>query len=315
MKRFIFLFALVCLVFSTHSSFSQAQKSKKDKILSNNVNIITFNSGEALCPGTVVQIQWDGVPASDTVKLEYSTNGGTDWIMITDTANGLSFNWTVPNTVSENCVVRVRAKESVTPTYEEVTIGTQTWMLKNLDVVTYRNGDTIPEVSGNGAWKSLGTGAWCYYNNDSANRAIYGRIYNGWAVIDPRGLAPEGWHIPSDDEWKILEMYLGMTQTEADKPNWRGTTEGGKLRETGIVHWNNPNSDATNEVGFTALPGGTRDYFSGTFANIRINGYWWSTTWYAYQSYYCRGLNYGTAQVLRSAGYLQYGFSVRCVKD
>ena len=141
-------------------------------------------------------------------------------------------------------------------TYQTVKIGDQWWMAENLKVTCYRNGDAIPNITDGTTWASLSTGAYCEYNNDINNVATYGRLYNWYAVTDSRNIAPAGWHVPSDAEWKQLEMYLGMSQSEADATGWRGTDEGGKLKEVGTMHWNSPNTGATNESGFTALPGG-----------------------------------------------------------
>ncbi len=129
--------------------------------------------------------------------------------------------------------------------YGTVTIGTQVWMTRNLDVDHYRNGDPIPEVKSASLWKSLTTGAWCYFKNDKDSGVTYGKLYNWYAVNDPRGLAPVGWHIPSDAEWSTLSAYLGGD-----------SIAGGKLKESGTSHWNIPNTGATNVSGFSALPGG-----------------------------------------------------------
>jgi uncharacterized protein (TIGR02145 family) len=130
-----------------------------------------------------------------------------------------------------------------------VTIGSQTWMLKNLSVSTYQNGDPIPKVTDSAEWSNLTTGAWCWYNNDSATYAsTYGRLYNFYAVNDPRGLAPSGWHVAKETEWGILTKYAG-TYTVAGK----------KLKESGNDHWKfDFFSEGTNETGFTALPAGVR---------------------------------------------------------
>jgi uncharacterized protein (TIGR02145 family) len=164
-----------------------------------------------------------------------------------------------------------------TPISPTVTIGTQVWMTRNLDVATYRNGDTIPEVKDSAEWANLTTGAWCYYNNDPALGAIYGKLYNHAAVVDPRGLAPAGWHIPGDSyhlyghdpditfdggDWKPLSDYLGG-----------GDVAGSKMRASSL--WNTPNSGVANESGFTALPGGVRDK-DGSFNSIGSSGVWWS---------------------------------------
>jgi uncharacterized protein (TIGR02145 family) len=185
--------------------------------------------------------------------------------------------------------------------YNTVTIGTQVWTSRNLNVSHYRNGDTIPEVRNFTTWAQISTGAWCYYNNDTAKGAVYGKLYNKYAVLDPRGLAPIGYHIPSKAEWDTLAAYLGGV-----------SVAGGKLKEAGTTHWTTPNTDATNSSFFSALPGGKVSAGSG-FVEISTNGYWWSV-----DMNYCRVLNYNTSSITTTTesqnGYY-YGFSVRLIKD
>jgi uncharacterized protein (TIGR02145 family) len=186
---------------------------------------------------------------------------------------------------------------------QTVTIGKQVWTSKNLDVDKFRNGDPIPEVKNEEEWKKAGENkkpAWCYYDNDPANGAKYGKLYNWYAVIDPRGLAPKGFHIPSDVEWIILTDYLGG-QSKA----------GTKMKSTG--GWGD-DGNCTNSSGFSGVPGGTRNY-SGIFDAIGEYAYWWSSTqldkfnaWYRYLSY-----NYGF--VSSYIGFKGGGFSVRCLRD
>ena len=198
--------------------------------------------------------------------------------------------------------------------YQTVLIGDQCWMMENLKVTHYRNGDPIPHVTDGGIWSGLSTGAYCNYDNDPANVATYGRLYNWFAVDDSRKIAPAGWHVPTDEEWKQLEMYLGMSQAEADEEVWRGTDEGGKLKESGTTHWNPPNEGATNESGFSALPGGYRN-LSGNFASMGYTAYFWSSTEYDSYAAWYRSLHYGRSQVNRYHDYKRSGFSVRCVRD
>ena len=141
-------------------------------------------------------------------------------------------------------------------TYLTIRIGTQVWMTENLKVTHYLNGDPLPGVSDNTTWGNLTTGAYCDYNNSPNYSIIYGRLYNWYSVVDIRNLCPTGWHIPSYPEWTTLFTYLGG-----------GIVADGALRETGTTHWASPNSNATNESGFTALPGGARDE-DGTFFDI-----------------------------------------------
>lgn len=185
-----------------------------------------------------------------------------------------------------------------------VTICGKTWMTRNLDVSNYRNGDPIPRVTDAGAWAGMTTGAYCYYNNDSATyAAIYGKLYNWFAVNDPRGLAPEGWHVATDAEWTSLSGCLGGDAAASYK-----------LREAGTAHWTYPNSGATNSSGFTALPGGDRNP-AGAFYDLNNNGNWWSATEANTGNAWSRGLYFGNSNVYRASYLKSYGFSVRCVRN
>ncbi len=198
--------------------------------------------------------------------------------------------------------------------YQPLTIGSQVWMLKNLNVDHYQNGDSIPEVREEGSWINLTTSAWSHYDNNSANGKIYGRLYNWYAVSDSRGFAPLGWHVPTDAEWKTLEIYLGMGQNDADFLEWRGTSEGGKLKSPGTELWQSPNSGATNESGFSALPGGYR-FYDGMYKEIGNYGYWWSSkAESSYDSWYRLICNYNPF-IGRGFCGTKNGLAVRCVKD
>jgi uncharacterized protein (TIGR02145 family) len=187
--------------------------------------------------------------------------------------------------------------------YQTVTIGTQVWMAENLKVTHYRNGDPVPNVTDGGTWSGLSTGAYCNYNNDTGNVATYGRLYNWYGVADSRNIAPAGWHVASDAEWQTLVDYLGGS-----------AVAGGKLKEVGTTHWNPPNTGATNESGFSALPGGYRSS-NGYFYDMGSYAYFWSSTEsYSYYAWY-RYLYYDYSQVSRHYDYKRYGFSVRCVRD
>lgn len=189
-----------------------------------------------------------------------------------------------------------------TETYETVQIGNQTWMKKNLNVTKYRNGDVIPEVTDPTQWKNLTTGAWCYYNNSPANGEVYGKLYNWYAVNDPRGLAPVGYHIPSNIDWTNLIDFLGG----------QSITAGGPLKEAGTEHWKSPNTGATNSTGFTGLPGGSRFYYNGTFRSIKEFCYFWSSSLTnSRQLVYSTNNFQGETSSFPKAN----GFSVRCIKD
>lgn len=184
-----------------------------------------------------------------------------------------------------------------------VIIGTQTWTRCNLNVSTYRNGDLIPEVTDPTAWAGLTTGAWCYYDNDPANGAIYGKLYNWYAVNDPRGLAPLGQHIPTNTEFTTLTTFLGGE-----------SVAGGKLKETELCHWDTPNTDATNESGFTGLPGGLLLYV-GIFNYIGSNGFWWSSSENNTSTAWFFTMNYDDSNAFIYGNFKTSGFSVRCIID
>jgi uncharacterized protein (TIGR02145 family) len=188
--------------------------------------------------------------------------------------------------------------------YPSVTICCQSWMTKNLDVDTYRNGDAIPQVTDPTTWAALTTGAWCYNNNSPANDAIYGKLYNWYAVNDPRGLAPEGWHIPTDFEWTTLENCLGGA-----------SIVGGAMKEIGTTHWTTPNLGATNISGWTGLPGGYRNPTNGTFISVGNYGYWWSSTEFNTSFAWLRYLFFNNGTLSRDGSPMQGGFSVRCIRD
>ncbi|MEI6823215.1 MAG: FISUMP domain-containing protein [Bacteroidota bacterium] len=189
--------------------------------------------------------------------------------------------------------------------YDTVNIGTQTWLKQNLKTTHYRNGDAIPNVTDNTAWSNLTTGAYCNYNNDTNIAATYGRLYNWYTVSDTRNLCPTGWHVPTDGEWTTLTNYLGGV-----------SLAGGKLKEAGITHWQSPNTGATNETGFTALPTGYR-YPGGAFYNIGYWGYFWTSTEDNTNPTYAlnRMLSYSNSNLTSPSNLETIGFSVRCLSD
>jgi len=201
--------------------------------------------------------------------------------------------------------------------YQTVQIGDQVWMAENLKVSHYRNGDAISTGHSDSEWQSLSTGAYAVYEDNESNADTYGYLYNWYAVDDSRNIAPEGWHIPTDAEWKELEMYLGMSQSEADDIGWRGTNEGSKLAGRADL-WNDGGLENNAEFGtsgFTALPGGYRYDSYGYYYHMGNGGSFWSSTEYGSSSAWLRSLSYDYSDVRRYDYDKQYGFSVRCVRD
>jgi len=193
--------------------------------------------------------------------------------------------------------------------YHTVTIGTQVWMAENLKVIKFNDGTAIPMVTNSKTWMNLSTPGYCWPNNDVATyKNTSGALYN-WHTVNSGLLCPIGWHVPTDAEWTILITYLGGE-----------SVAGGKLKEVGTSHWTNPNSGATNETGFTALPGLSRSY-GGDYFFIASNssaGGWWSSsnanTNDADRAWY-RSIFNDYDGVERKMGQQQAGLSVRCVKD
>ena len=187
--------------------------------------------------------------------------------------------------------------------YTTVKIGNQVWMAENLKTTRYNNGTTIPIVLDNASWSNLITPGYCWYNNDEATyKASYGALYN-WHTVSAGNLCPTGWHVPGNDEWTTLTDYLGGL-----------SVAGGRIKETGTVHWDSPNTGATNESGFTALPGGYRNY-DGIFYISGNAGFWWSASeGDATQALY-RYVYSNPSNVISSSTQKKDGFSVRCVRD
>ena len=187
--------------------------------------------------------------------------------------------------------------------YHTITIGTQVWMVENLKTTKYRDTTSIPNVIDNTAWSNSNTGAYCDYNNTPSNATTYGRIYNWYTVSDVHNIAPTGWHVPTDAEWSTLTTYLGGE-----------SVAGGKLKEIGTTHWESPNTGATNQTGFTALPAGYRIY-DGSFRSLGKYGGWWCAREYQAETALLRFVYYITSDVSRTGDYKVLGFSVRCVRD
>jgi uncharacterized protein (TIGR02145 family) len=196
--------------------------------------------------------------------------------------------------------------------YTSVTIGTQVWMVENLRVTKSNDGTPIPLVTDGAAWVATDTPGYCWYNNDeAANKADYGAIYNWHAAVIA---CPSGWHLPTDSEYKILERNLGMNNTDADATGWRYSgLVGGSLKEAGTSHWS-LSAGATNSSGFTALPGGNRDSDVG-FSSLGDYGYYWTATEDVSSRGWYRRLNNDNGGVHRNSSTKTTGYSVRCLKN
>ena len=238
----------------------------------------------------------DPTPADGTVRFNSTTNDfegwNGQWVSLTGSSGP----------TGSGMVTDIDGNQYLT-----VTIGTQTWMRENLRTTRYRNGDPIPEVLLNSDWAALASGAWSWYAHDPEKDMPYGKLYNWYAVNDGRGLCPTGWHEPTDAEWTILTTYLGGEGVAGGRMKTTGTIEAG----TG--YWSDPNTSATNESGFTGLPGGNRN-FNGPFFSLGLFGNWWSSTESGANAWY-RYLFYLNDDVYRFNFDKRLGFSVRCLRD
>lgn len=200
-----------------------------------------------------------------------------------------------------------KKKEEVTDidgnTYRIIKIGEQWWMAENLRVTHYRNDDSIPHLSKKESWWSARSPGYCSYNNDESLAKTYGYLYNWYAVNDARGLAPKGWHVPTFSEWEKLINYLGGLEIA-----------GGKMKEKGLDHWFKPNKGASNESGFSALPGGYR-YYNGNFVNAGYYASFWSSEKAQYFRAWEQELQYDNSYANLGWDEMRDGFSVRCVRD
>jgi uncharacterized protein (TIGR02145 family) len=187
--------------------------------------------------------------------------------------------------------------------YESIEIGTQVWLTSNLKTSRYRNGNVIPLTASDYTWANTSSGAYCSYGNENANVSLYGALYNWYAVVDPRGLCPTGWHVPTNEDWTTLTAYLGGLEIS-----------GGKMKETGFDFWFEPNSGATNSSGFKAKGAGFRDY-TGTYADFKMLAYIWSSSEYSSTHGIARKFFYDFPSVSFAGNFKNSGFSVRCIKD
>ena len=255
---------------------------------------INFNNGTV--SNSIIEI--------DSIRF----NAGTNQMVVTTTSGGESHSLIDINNVTfSNVTTLTPCSGDITTVtdidgnvYPVVQIGNQCWTSENLRTTRYNNGSVIPNITENTAWGSLTTPSWCHYENNPSNDATYGKLYN-WYTVAAGNMCPTGWHVPSDTEWTILTDFLGG---EFDA--------GGKMKS--INDWNLPNTAATNESGFSGLPGGLRVY-NGNFDGVGNYGNWWSSTENDTFNATFRYLYYELGVVFRDNYLKQFGFSVRCIRD
>jgi uncharacterized protein (TIGR02145 family) len=221
--------------------------------------------------------------------------------------------------ISASCAMQKMGGRTVTDIdgnrYTVVTIGEQKWLGEDLKTTRYNDGTPVPNVTDITEWRHYESPAYAWYNNDITNKDTFGAMYNWWAAGSRPGLCPKGWRVASDDDWKKLEEFLGMTPEQIEGTAMRGTDEGGKLKETGTRTWTSSGEEVTDEYGFSVVPGGRRAD-NGIFSNMtRTATYWTSTETSASCAIY-RHFGAGNNQIGRNiSAEKKYGLAVRCIKN
>ncbi|HOS47070.1 MAG TPA: fibrobacter succinogenes major paralogous domain-containing protein [Bacteroidia bacterium] len=198
--------------------------------------------------------------------------------------------------------------------YKTVVIGKQVWMQENLRTRTYRNGKPIAKKLSNAQWKANKTGACAVYNNDSIKEQAFGQLYNWYAVANPAGLCPVGWHVAKDTDWNKLVAYLDSYADTTELKRIQSEIAGGAMKEVGITHWASPNTGATGTANFLGFSGGNKSP-DGKCNDVGAYGYWWTATPSSTNEAYGRLLSYFNSNIDRFKTSKNVGFSVRCVKN
>jgi uncharacterized protein (TIGR02145 family) len=314
------LFLILAFVYTCKKSKSPSSPTLTTTVISLITQTTAMSGGEILSDGgalvSVSGVCWS-TSANPTTTLTTKTSDGTETGIFTSSLTGLTANTTyyvrsyATNSVATSYGNEVSFATLTTPTtqvsdiegniYRFITIGTQTWTAENLKTTRNNDGTTIPLITDNTAWANLTSPGYCWnYNDVTTYKATYGALYN-WYSISTGKLCPIGWHVPTDEEWTTLTNYLG-------------DNAGGKLKEAGAANWRGPNIGATNESGFTALPGGGRQS-SGQFIVIGYtSGNWWSSTEYSTNAWF-RSMSNGSTVVSKYYDSKQDGYSVRCIRD
>jgi uncharacterized protein (TIGR02145 family) len=286
MKTIKFFLLVFLLLFISKKSFAQLGISATNTPPNSKAMLDVSSTDNGLLIPRMTSVQRTGIASPPQVLSVFDTQTKSFWYF-----DGLIWKEMNSNAVSS------------LPYYPAVTICCQSWMNKNLEVTNYRNGDPILQVTDPTAWSNLTTGAWCYYANNLANGPIYGKLYNWYAVNDPRGLAPEGWHIPTDFEVATLNNCLGASA-------------GGLMKQLGTTLWTTPNDGATNGSGFNGVPSGYRSN-TGVFSSLGTYAYFYTATpnTPTLADIACFGLYFNWAFTITAVYSPKHGLSVRCIRD
>lgn len=275
--------------------------------------------------GTLIKLGPKSVTGSFSINVNDILAGTTYYVKAFALANSISYygdekSFTTPDTIIHP-IIDIDAN-----IYYPVKIGDQTWMSENLKTTHYPDGSVIERVDDQLVWFYMPwyNNVYCWYENYAALADEYGNLYTWPAAMKlisrydiptgkVQGVCPDSWHLPNDDEWKQLEIFLGMSQVEVDAENWRGKDEGGKMKSKGTNSWGYPNTGATDESGFRALPAGLRDG-AGYFKNIGKSTKFWSSSIRGDYAW-IRQLDYNSSRIFRGTTGVYEGISIRCIKD
>ncbi len=309
-KIWTYSFVLLIVILSITNSCK-----KKDETLSKKNPVITWANPVDIGYGTLLSATQLNATADVhgtfvyTPAISTKLNQGANQNLKVDftPTDGATYN-TASKTVKINVIAPITVTDIDGNVYHTMTIGTQVWMVENLKTTKYNDGSAIPLVIDGTAWRALSTPGYCWYNNDAVTcKNTYGALYN-WFTVNTGKLAPTGWHVPTDAEWTTLSDFLEGESVAGGKMKSTGTIEAG----TGL--WYAPNTGATNESGFSAIPAGYRNY-TGTFNGIGFYGYWWSSSEDGTNFAWYRRVSYSVSRVDRIYYFKNCGFSVRCLRD
>ncbi|HER07553.1 MAG TPA: hypothetical protein ENO20_01470 [Bacteroides sp.] len=265
----------------------------------------------------------DPGPATTGVRFPAGNQSGPFTVSMTDLSPGNTYYYCVyavnaaGEKTGEELSVYLPGAETGTFTdpidnleYGTVTLGEQIWMTENLRAGLYNDSTIIPFYSDSASWSENEGPGYCWGGFDTLNMS-WGAFYT-WETVQTGKLCPSGWHVSSDADWKQLEIFLGMDETEADQLNLRGTVEGGMMKTTDL--WDSPNTGATNETGLSVIPSGTAEHYA-SFSDLNREAYIWTSDAYSTNEAIFRSFRYSHAQIRRSYTYKAAGYSVRCVRD
>jgi len=285
---------------------------------------VDANISEFIDTGLILDVEYNYRVKSFTVENGSNFSNSVDIILYFDCESafmGVAFINGCDYCVGGNTGLNENYCESITDIdgneYGTIILGNQTWMAENLKVSKYRDGTAIPTGHSNSDWASLTTGGYAVYNNVEDLGDTFGFLYNGFAVDDNRNIAPEGWHVPSDDEWKELELYLGMNESEINYTGSRGSNEGSKLAGNASLWFNGnlANNVEFGTSGFNAIPSGIRKGNNGNFDYQNIYSWFWSSSVSSDTYSWYRRLYYNYSDVNRNVYHRRTGLSIRCVMD